>query len=155
MATVDYKGNRKAVTDWICARLADIEGVSVDKSINAKLTREQLEGISQKEFDDATSAKAINAADLQAAQARLQGQIPTIILLTPSFLPHRVALTKQGWFEQTGGLWGPSEPGDSPVTGGRMRERISRETNLVNLRRNLTLPADVAAPRLFRCGTCG
>jgi hypothetical protein len=52
MATVEYKGNRKAVTDWICARLADIEGVSVDKSINAKLTREQLEGISQKEFDD-------------------------------------------------------------------------------------------------------
>lgn len=97
------------------------------------------------------------APQLRAEAARLQsqGQIPTILLLTPSFLPHRVALSKQGWFEQTGGLWGPSEPGDSPVTGGRMRERISRETNLVNLRRNLTLPADVAAPRLFRCGTCG
>ena len=91
----------------------------------------------------------------EAAQARLQGQIPTIILLTPSFLPHRVWLTEQGWFEQTGGLWGPSEPGDSPFVAQRMRDRISRETNLVNLRRNLTLPADVAAPRLFRCGTCG
>ena len=97
------------------------------------------------------------AAQLRAKAARLQsqGRIPTILLLTPSFLPHRVTLTEQGWFEQTGGLWGPSEPGDSPFVGWRMPERISRETKLVNLRRNLTLPADVAAPRLFRCGTCG
>jgi hypothetical protein len=91
----------------------------------------------------------------QATRLRSQGRIPTILLLTPSFLPHRVTLTEQGWFEQTGGLWGPSEPGDSPFVGWRMPERISRETKLVNLRRNLTLPADVAAPRLFRCGTCG
>lgn len=32
----------------------------------------EAKAISQKEFDDATSAKAINAADLQAAQARLR-----------------------------------------------------------------------------------
>ncbi|MBA4490774.1 glycosyltransferase family 2 protein [uncultured Paracoccus sp.] len=96
------------------------------------------------------------AAALRADAARLkaEGHIPTILLLTPSFLPHRVRLTEQGWFEQTGGLWGPSEPGDSPVASWRLLERITRETNLANRRRNLTLSADVPAPSLFRYGTC-
>ena len=92
---------------------------------------------------------------VQAARILSQGQLPTIILLTPSFLPHRVKLAEQGWFEQTGGLWGPSEPGDSPVARWHMRNRLSREVNLVNSRRNLTLSTDVAAPRLFRSGSCG
>lgn len=96
-----------------------------------------------------------DALRARAAHLLAQGRVPTIILLTPSFLPHRVRLTEGGWFEQTGGLWGPSEPGDSPARRWHMRNRLSRELNLAALRRNLTFPADVAAPRLFRNGTCG
>ena len=97
-----------------------------------------------------------HARNLRAAAADLlsQGVIPTVILLTPSFLPHHARLTEGGWFEQTGGIWGPSEPGDSPVSRWQMRNRLSRETKLANLRRNLTFPGNVAAPRLFRCRTC-
>ncbi|NHF73591.1 glycosyltransferase family 2 protein [Paracoccus sp. 12-3] len=91
----------------------------------------------------------------EAAKLLSQGLVPTIFLLTPSVLPHRVRLTKQGWFEQTGGIWGPSEPGDSPMARWHMRSRLTREANLANSRRNLALSADVGAPRLFTCRTCG
>lgn len=83
------------------------------------------------------------------------GLIPTVILFTPSFLPHRVRLTEGGWFEQTGGIWGPSEPGDSPVTLSSMRNRLSREAKLAKRRRNLWVSAGVSAPRLSKFGSCG
>lgn len=92
---------------------------------------------------------------VKAARLLSQGVMPTIVLLTPSFLPHRARLTEQGWFEQTGGIWGPSEPGDSAIMRWQMCHRLSREENLANARRNLTLSADVAGPSLFHCGTCG
>ncbi|MFD1796692.1 glycosyltransferase family 2 protein [Paracoccus aurantiacus] len=79
----------------------------------------------------------------QAATLRAQASdmakdhlIPTIVLLSPSFLPHRLRLTEAGWFEQTGGLWGQSEPGDSPLATWRLRDRIAHEANLATNRRN-------------------
>ena len=85
----------------------------------------------------------------QQARAQTQaGQIVTVILLTPSLLPHRLRFIREGWFEQTGGLWGPSEPGDLAARPWRLRDRLDREIKLAQARRNLTVSSGVGAPRL-------
>lgn len=63
----------------------------------------------------------------QAAQAQAQGHQVLVLLLTPTVLPHRLVLTRHGWWEQHGGLWGRSQPGDSPVLRCRIRDRVNRE----------------------------
>jgi len=63
----------------------------------------------------------------RAARAVAQGRPVALLLLTPSFLPHRLTLTDGGWWEQYGGLWGASRPGDSPVIFLGREARISRE----------------------------
>ncbi|MDO5643337.1 MAG: glycosyltransferase [Paracoccus sp. (in: a-proteobacteria)] len=84
----------------------------------------------------------------RAALATAGGQIVTVILLSPTLLPHRLGLTEGGWFEQIGGLWGPSEPGDPAFTPWRLRDRLARESLLTINRRNPpALPAS-AAPGL-------
>ncbi|MFG6079120.1 glycosyltransferase family A protein [Paracoccus litorisediminis] len=63
----------------------------------------------------------------QAAAAVAKGAAPLILLLTPSFIPHRKMLHSGGWWEQSGGAWGPSQPGDSTVITMRPSARILRE----------------------------
>ena len=92
-------------------------------------------------------ARSLRALAGTAARA---GKTATVILLTPSLLPHRVRYTAGGWFEQTGGLWGPSEPGDPVFMHWRLRERLDRETELSQARRNSTTAPGVGALRLFR-----
>ncbi|KGJ05559.1 glycosyl transferase [Paracoccus halophilus] len=70
----------------------------------------------------------------RAAAAVAEGALAMILLLTPGFLPHRMLLTEGGWWEQRGGLWGASRPGDSPVFLTSWTKRISRERgNLLDL----------------------
>lgn len=63
----------------------------------------------------------------RAARATAQGHRVALLLLTPTALPHRLTLTDGGWWEQQGGVWGPSRPDDSPMLFYRIRDRISRE----------------------------
>lgn len=84
-----------------------------------------------------------------ACKATQGGQIVTIILLTPSILPHRIRYHPGGWFEQTGGLWGPSEPCDPPAKSWRAGNRFARETGLAQARRNRNAFSCVGAQRLF------
>lgn len=88
----------------------------------------------------------------QARTAAQAGTTATVILLTPSVLPHRLRLTAGGWFEQTGGLWGPSQPDDPRVRAWRLRDRLDREVKLTQARRNLSALPGARAPRLFPAG---
>ncbi|WP_134726413.1 glycosyltransferase [Paracoccus luteus] len=63
----------------------------------------------------------------QARDAAAAGRIVTLLLLTPTVLPHRSGLTPGGWWEQRGGLWGPSGRDDPPLVRGRFAWRAARE----------------------------
>ncbi|RDD69270.1 hypothetical protein DVR11_22480, partial [Paracoccus versutus] len=69
-------------------------------------------------------ARALRA---RAAQAVAQGRPTELLLLTPSFLPHRRTRAAGGWWEQWGGLWGASLPRDPPVIFLSKNARILRE----------------------------
>lgn len=74
----------------------------------------------------------------EAARALAQGRPAAVLLMTPSALPHRLCLSEGGWWEQRGGLWGASQPGDPAFFPGRARSRIAREAGiLAALRRQL------------------
>ena len=62
-----------------------------------------------------------------AARAVAAGDLVTILLMTPSVQPHRLVMANGGWWEQRGGLWGPSRPGDSPVFLMNWADRVARE----------------------------
>ena len=66
----------------------------------------------------------------KAAAAVAQGRLVTLLLLTPTILPHRMRLVPGGWWEQRGGVWGPSRPGDSALILGRSGRRIEREQGI-------------------------
>ena len=73
----------------------------------------------------------------QAARLRAEaaadvdgGAIVTLLLLTPTTLPHRASFTAGGWWEQQGGLWGPSLGGDPAVMAIGRRLRAEREQTL-------------------------
>ncbi|MDO5621737.1 MAG: glycosyltransferase [Paracoccus sp. (in: a-proteobacteria)] len=57
-------------------------------------------------------AQALRA---QAAALVAQGNVVTLILFSPSFLPARSMLTQGGWWEWRGGLWGADGPGEPPL----------------------------------------
>ncbi|MDO5659077.1 MAG: glycosyltransferase [Paracoccus sp. (in: a-proteobacteria)] len=71
----------------------------------------------------------------RAARDAAMGRIVTVLLLTPSFLPHRLRFSADGWFEQIGGLWGGSRPEDAPILLLRRRKRIAREKAFILERR--------------------
>lgn len=71
-----------------------------------------------------------------AAKATEDGGIVTLILLTPTLLSHRIIMTNGGWFEQWGGVWGPSEPEDAPFSFWYIKTRLQREKKLTLTRRN-------------------
>ena len=62
-----------------------------------------------------------------AARVVAKGDMATILLMTPSAQPHRLVMADGGWWEQRGGLWGPSRPGDSPVFLMGWTRRCARE----------------------------
>ncbi|WP_134679634.1 glycosyltransferase family 2 protein [Paracoccus ravus] len=63
----------------------------------------------------------------RAARAVADGQPVAIILFSPSFLPHRRVLRPEGWWEQVGGVWGSSLPGDPTVMLLSREQRAERE----------------------------
>ncbi|MDT1063259.1 glycosyltransferase family A protein [Paracoccus sp. CPCC 101403] len=63
----------------------------------------------------------------RAADAVAEGKLVTLLLLTPTFLPHRLTLRDGGWWEQYGGVWGASRPGDSHMILMTRSARIARE----------------------------
>ena len=63
----------------------------------------------------------------EAARAVAGGALVTVLLLTPGVQPHRMLLTRGGWWEQRGGLWGASQPGDSSMVLMGWAARIRRE----------------------------
>lgn len=69
------------------------------------------------------------AASLRAAAAAdvARGQPAALILLEPSPRKHRVVFTDGGWWEQTGGLYGPAARSEARLQFWRYRDRISRE----------------------------
>ncbi|PZO66751.1 MAG: glycosyltransferase family 2 protein [Paracoccus denitrificans] len=78
-----------------------------------------------------------NAPKLRSRAAVLaeEGAIVTLILLTPTFLPHRVTFRPSGWWEQQGGLWGASDPGDPPLMAMRKAARLTLERTRTTHRR--------------------
>lgn len=62
----------------------------------------------------------------QAACLAEQGHIVTVLLFTPSFLPHRSALTNLGFWEQRGGVWGAAQSEDPPLVLQRRATRLAR-----------------------------
>lgn len=63
----------------------------------------------------------------RAAEAVARGHRTCILLMSPTFLPHRRIWRDEGWWEQVGGLWGRSQPGDRTVMFMRREARILRE----------------------------
>lgn len=79
-------------------------------------------------------AKTLRRRARQVAQT---GGIAAILLLTPSFLPHRLRFFADGRFEQVGGLWGRSAPSDPSFVTLRYEQRIRRERELLMTRLGL------------------
>jgi GT2 family glycosyltransferase len=68
----------------------------------------------------------------KAARQRVaQGQIVTLILLSPTALFHRVRFCEGGYWEQTGGVFGKSDRSDPLVRLSLFRNRVRRETSRV------------------------
>lgn len=65
----------------------------------------------------------------RAAAAVATGRAVTLILLTPTALPHRSRFTAGGWWEQSGGLWGAAgdRPGPPALRTGSFHARITQE----------------------------
>lgn len=80
----------------------------------------------------------------QAAARAADGALVTLLLLTPTLLPHRAAFTAGGWWEQRGGLWGPSWPGDPPVLATTRNARVAREAERRHSARCIDLYRTVA-----------
>ena len=70
------------------------------------------------------------AADLRARARNASGRgcIVTVLLLSPTTLRHRARFTEGGWWEQAGGVWGPSVSGDGTFWMGTSALRIARES---------------------------
>ncbi|MFW2588515.1 glycosyltransferase family 2 protein [Sagittula sp. SSi028] len=78
-----------------------------------------------------------NAARLrkQAAESAAQGNITTLILLGPSTRYHHVRFTDDGYWEQSGGLWGRSLRDQPLFRPWRFARRIDAETARVTYAR--------------------
>lgn len=63
----------------------------------------------------------------QATQAAAKGEIVTLILLSPTIRAHRHHFTPAGFWEQTGGLFGPSERSQPRFHWWRFSKRIAAE----------------------------
>ncbi len=65
------------------------------------------------------------------------GNIVTLILLSPTALFHRVSFTSDGYWEQSGGLFGKSERNQKLISFWRFRRRVKAEADRVGIVRLL------------------
>ena len=65
------------------------------------------------------------SAEARAAVAA--GAIPTLIRLSPTSLRHHIRFTAEGWWEQTGGLFGPADRHQPAFRWWRFADRIAAE----------------------------
>jgi hypothetical protein len=63
----------------------------------------------------------------EAAQAVAMGQPVSVLLLAPTPRKHRVEFTQAGWWEQRGGLFGPSDRTGARFQLWRRADRIAAE----------------------------
>lgn len=63
----------------------------------------------------------------KAAKARANGQIVTVICLEPSPRAHRMQFTDEGYWLQSGGVFGPSDRGQPRVRWWRFSNRVAHE----------------------------
>jgi GT2 family glycosyltransferase len=67
----------------------------------------------------------------RAAALAAEGNTVSLVILSPTALFHRVAFTDQGYWLQTGGLFGRALPDDPLLRYWRFRNRVLRETERV------------------------
>lgn len=67
--------------------------------------------------------------EAKARQAIAGGAIATVIRLSPTTLRHRMRFHPEGWWEQSGGLFGASDRSDPAFRWWRFRNRITREVS--------------------------
>lgn len=63
----------------------------------------------------------------QAQAAVADGDLVTMLRFSPTALPHRVIFHEGGWWEQIGGLFGPSERQEPAVRVRRFSARVQKE----------------------------
>ncbi|WP_192931113.1 glycosyltransferase family 2 protein [Gemmobacter serpentinus] len=74
--------------------------------------------------------------EAQARSAVAEGAISTLIRLSPTSLRHHMRFHPDGWWQQTGGLFGPSQRNQPAFRWWRFAERIATEAeNWANFRR--------------------
>ena len=71
----------------------------------------------------------------RAADAVARGEIVTVFRFSPTALPHRVRFHPGGWWEQVGGLFGPSERHEPAFRIAGFRARVRQEWARVSLAR--------------------
>lgn len=67
------------------------------------------------------------ARRLRAEAAATRGEVVTLLLLSPTARPHRLRFAAGGHWEQSGGLFGPSDRRDPRFRFWRFRARVERE----------------------------
>lgn len=76
------------------------------------------------------------ALHLRAQQAAAQGAVVTVICLAPTLRRHKMQFLPQGYWWQSGGIWGRAER-DQPVPWCSFAARIARETARIADVRNI------------------
>jgi len=75
----------------------------------------------------------VRALRARAAAIAAEGETVSVIILSPSALFHRVTFTDDGYWLQTGGLFGRSVESDPLFRFWRFRDRVAREVQRVSL----------------------
>ena len=73
----------------------------------------------------------------EAAEAVAKGQPVSLFLFEPTPRKHKVIFSQGGWWEQTGGLFGPSQRVEPRIQLSSFRARISRELRRISATRGL------------------
>lgn len=73
----------------------------------------------------------------QAARLAAEGASVSLFLFSLTTLYHRVRLRKEGFWEQTGGLWGRSDRSGRILQLSTMRKRVTREMSRISLERGI------------------
>jgi GT2 family glycosyltransferase len=76
----------------------------------------------------------------QAETAVLQGQIATVICLSPTIRAHRVEFDPAGFWLQQGGIWGRTDRSAPRIIWGRFSRRIAQEIARIKSVRPISCP---------------
>ena len=106
---------------WIARRLR-VDAATYDRLVAPLIS----------EFFKRTKGRVWNHTKLatQARAAVAQGAVATVIRLSPTTLRHHMRFHPEGWWEQTGGLFGASDRRDPVFRAWRFAARITREVSL-------------------------